>query len=172
MCSAFAFQFISFPILQLFKCSSVFSLLGLPGFLCAVFITSRPHLSHIPELKVCSLGRGTLNYITRHPGCSESPPLPLSSSTQAWLSHVPGNCLEPPGLFPADMSHFPFQETKEYNIYWILWEIRLNCFYKWRHQGSERWCNVFKTSQLKVGERREDTKVSFGQMDPHLKTWR
>lgn len=73
-----------FPILKLFKFSSVYSLLGLPGFLYAVFITSRPHLSHIPELKVCSLGRGTSHYINRYPGCSGPPPLPLSSSTQAW----------------------------------------------------------------------------------------
>ena len=66
------------------------------------------------------------------------------------------------------MSHFPFQETEEYNIYWILWEIRLNCFYKWRHQGSERWCNVFKTSQLKVWERREDTNFYLWPNGPTL----
>lgn len=145
-------------MLQLFKYSSVLCLSGPPGFVSAVFITSRPHPCYIPELEVCSLGRGTLHCMIRYPGLSGSPPWPLSGSTQAWLWPGPGNCLELPGLFPADMSHFPFQEPKEYYIYWILWKIQLNCFYKSRLWASERWCNLSKITQLQVWERRGDTK--------------
>lgn len=73
-------------------------------------------------MELCATKAGTRASLGLHSGPFEAPPKLGCGLAQ------PGELSRTPGLFPGDLSQLPFQETQEFNIYWILGKIQLSYF--------------------------------------------
>lgn len=90
-------------------------------------------------MELCTTKAGTQASLGLHSAPFEAPPKLGCGLAQP--EELPGS----PRLFPAYLSQFPFQETQDYNIYWLLWKIQLNYFTN--ECTSERRYILPKTSQ-------------------------
>lgn len=114
-------------------------------------------------MELCATKAGTRASLGLHSGPFEAPPKLGCGLAQ------PGELSRTPGLFPGDLSQLPFQETQEFNIYWILGKIQLSYF---TSECTEvlRGHRFAQDFTARIRERHAGPHVPFRQEGKHLRT--